>query len=111
MLISLAARTYRGGPPIPDRVVSATGMALFTVTVWRHGVYLGPDFSASYLHAVVDERALLKHNGYDDRTRTLALSDVEATKTRRGNHTLIYAGDGRGLAPAKRTEPPGAVRC
>ena len=44
VLISLAPRTYRGGPPIPDRVVSATGMALFTVTVWRHGVYLGPDF-------------------------------------------------------------------
>jgi nitric oxide reductase subunit B len=63
VLISLAARTYRGGPPIPDRVVSATGMALFTGadilagqevflkyglmdngTVWRHGVYLGPDF-------------------------------------------------------------------
>jgi nitric oxide reductase subunit B len=55
VLISLAPRTYRGGPPIPDRVVSATGMALFTVTVWRHGVYLGPDFSASYLHAVVDD--------------------------------------------------------
>lgn len=74
MLISLAARTYRGGPPIPDRVVSATGMALFTGadilagqevflkyglmengTVWRHGAYLGPDFSAAYLHAVVDD--------------------------------------------------------
>ncbi len=72
---------------------------------------LGPDFSAAYVHAVVDDareqlaaqqgrswatltptgraavdasvRALLKHNGYDDRTRTLTLSDVEAASYRR----------------------------
>lgn len=130
VLIWLAARTYRGGPPIPDRVVSSTGGAIFTGTdimagqqvflkyglmengtIWGHGAYLGPDFSAAYVHAVVDDareqlaaqqgrswatltpagraavdasvRALLKHNGYDDRTRTLTLSDVEAVSYRR----------------------------
>ena len=57
-------------PPIPDRVVSDTGAVLFTGadvmagqqlfqrlglmqygTIFGHGAYLGPDFTAQYLHA------------------------------------------------------------
>ena len=69
VLIWIAARTYQIGPPIPERVVEAGGNTLFTGaditagqqvflkhglmdngTLWGHGAYLGPDFSATYLH-------------------------------------------------------------
>jgi nitric oxide reductase subunit B len=67
----LAARTYRDAPPIPSRVVDPAGATLFTGqdiiagqqvflshglmengTIWGHGAYLGPDFSAEYLHTM-----------------------------------------------------------
>jgi nitric oxide reductase subunit B len=67
----LAARTYRDAPPIPARVVDPTGTTPFTGqdviagqqvflshglmengTIWGHGAYLGPDFSAEYLHTL-----------------------------------------------------------
>jgi nitric oxide reductase subunit B len=67
----LAARTYRDAPPIPRRVVDPAGATLFTRqdiiagqqvflshglmengTIWGHGAYLGPDFSAEYLHTM-----------------------------------------------------------
>src|SRR5215472_9707852 len=67
----LAARTYRDAPPIPRRVVDPMSATLFTGqdiiagqqvflshglmengTIWGHGAYLGPDFSAEYLHTL-----------------------------------------------------------
>src|SRR5215471_1447503 len=67
----LAARTYRDAPPIPTRVVGPSGETLFTRqdilagqqiflshglmengSIWGHGAYLGPDFSAEYLHTM-----------------------------------------------------------
>lgn len=60
---------YRAAPPIPSRVVSSSGETLFTGqeiqdgqnvwqsiggqevgTVWGHGSYVAPDWSADYLH-------------------------------------------------------------
>lgn len=80
-------------------------------TIWGHGAYLGPDFSATYLHTLVadvrdhvaaqlgrswstltpaEQAAIgaqathvLKTNRYDDRTRALTFSDVEASSYRR----------------------------
>lgn len=68
ILISMTVMTYRNAPPIPDRVVSEAGTVLTTGerildgqevflkyglmehgTLWGHGAYLGPDYSASYL--------------------------------------------------------------
>ena len=65
----LAYRTYDASPPIPDRVVSDSGQTLFTGddvrkgqqlflrnglmeygSVLGHGAYLGPDYTADYLH-------------------------------------------------------------
>ena len=65
----LAFRTYETGPPIADRVVSQGGQVLFTGddvmkgqqlflrdglmeygSIFGHGAYLGPDFTADYLH-------------------------------------------------------------
>ncbi|MDD5559271.1 hypothetical protein [Candidatus Methylomirabilis sp.] len=48
-------------------------------SVWGHGAYLGPDFSAEYLHALaVAAGPALKQNRYDPRTRTLTFTDAEA---------------------------------
>lgn len=68
-LVMLAIRTYQDAPPIPERVVGPSGETVFTKedilagqqvflkyglmengTIWGHGAYLGPDFSAEYLH-------------------------------------------------------------
>jgi len=69
VLVFLAIRTYQDAPPIPGAVVSPSGQTVFTRedilggqqvflkyglmengTIWGHGAYLGPDFSAAYLH-------------------------------------------------------------
>ena len=65
----LAYRTYTDEPPIPSQVVDSTGQVLFMGTdvmagqevflrnglmeygsIFGHGAYLGPDFTADYLH-------------------------------------------------------------
>ena len=69
VLIGLTVEAYRQAPPIPAKVVDPTGKTVFTRedvgagqqvflkyglmangTIWGHGAYLGPDFSATYLH-------------------------------------------------------------
>jgi nitric oxide reductase subunit B len=69
VLILLTVRAYHDAPPIPARVVDDAGAAVFTGddvstgqevflryglmsngSIWGHGAYLGPDFSAQYLH-------------------------------------------------------------
>ena len=68
ILIGLAANTYKDAPPIPSKVVGLSREILFTGkdilagqqvflkhglmengSIWGHGAYLGPDFSAAYL--------------------------------------------------------------
>ncbi len=65
----LAYRTYTDAPPIPSQVVDPGGQVLFTAqditdgqevflrnglmeygSIFGHGAYLGPDFTADYLH-------------------------------------------------------------
>ena len=70
ILILLTVKAYENAPPIPGRAVDpARGAIIFTRadviagqevflkhglmdngTIWGHGGYLGPDFSAQYLH-------------------------------------------------------------
>jgi nitric oxide reductase subunit B len=71
VLIYLTVNAYRTSPPIPAQVKSENGDVIFTSqdvqagqavflkyglmdngTVWGHGAYLGPDFSAAYLHSL-----------------------------------------------------------
>lgn len=71
-LILVTTLSYRNAPPIPARVVNAQGALVFSVddvgegqavflryglmangSIWGHGAYLGPDFSASALHRMV----------------------------------------------------------
>lgn len=126
VLIWIAVRSYRDAPPIPGKVVSTAGVTLFTRddvlagqqvflkhglmengTIWGHGAYLGPDFSATYLHAlaadvaefiaqenfrlslpnltaleregvIAEASGLLKQNRYNPRTDTLIFTPPEA---------------------------------
>lgn len=73
LLSLVTVKTYAGAPPIPDRVVDTAGRVLFTGddiragqgvffkyglmehgTLWGHGAYLGPDYSAEYLHRLAE---------------------------------------------------------
>jgi nitric oxide reductase subunit B len=119
VLILLTVTAYQNAPPIPDKFVDPAGAAVFTAdevvagqqvflkhglmdngTIWGHGGYLGPDFSAQSLHilardlaeriarerlsrgygdltaeerAAVDGAVALKANRYDPTSGTLAL--------------------------------------
>jgi nitric oxide reductase subunit B len=131
ILIWLAAKTYTDAPPIPNKVVTASGEVLFTRddivggqqiflryglmengTIWGHGAYLGPDFSAEYLHTLADDvgqaiaqqhysanlsglnpaqrngvdaevAQVLQKNRYDARTDTLTLTEPESVSYRK----------------------------
>jgi nitric oxide reductase subunit B len=110
----LAFRTYETDPPIAERVVSQSGQLLFTgadVTkgeqvfltdglmqdgsIFGQGAYLGPDFTADYLHraAVIvtgqyggkgsdtaQQQVIrdFKTNRYDARSRTLTYTNAQA---------------------------------
>ncbi len=110
----LAYRTYTGEPPIPGRVVDASGNVLFTRSdilegqgvflrnglmeygsIFGHGAYLGPDYTADYLHraalivrdiyggaqsdrAEAETISDFKQNRYDQQSDTLTLSAAQA---------------------------------
>jgi nitric oxide reductase subunit B len=130
ILIWMSFRAYEDAPPIPGKAVGPRGDVLFTGedvlsgqevflkyglmqngTIWGHGAYLGPDFSAEYLHTLAvstasglarqmfnrdfplltpAERAavrgatgvLLKQNRYQESTDTWTLTGPEAESYR-----------------------------
>ena len=114
VLVWLTIRTYSHAPPIPETVRGPDGATLFTRedivagqqvflkhglmdngSIWGHGSYLGPDFSAAYLHYLVEDAQafldrssdlsdpadgiprLLKKNRYDPLSRTLLFTEPE----------------------------------
>jgi nitric oxide reductase subunit B len=73
ILSIVTLETYANAPPVPTRVVDGAGATLFTRadiergqgvflryglmehgTLWGHGAYLGPDYSAEYLHRLAE---------------------------------------------------------
>ena len=85
VLILLTFKAYQNAPPIPEHVVDAAGAVVFTGsdvrngqdvflkyglmdngTIWGHGGYLGPDFSATVLHdwalALAQQRAQARYS-------------------------------------------------
>jgi len=73
LLSIVTVKTYDNAPPIPARVVDEAGATVFTRddvlrgqevffkyglmehgTLWGHGAYLGPDYSAEYLHRLAE---------------------------------------------------------
>ena len=76
VLVLLTFKVHYDAPPLPDRVIDADGNVLFDKasiqrgqevflkhglmnngSVWGHGGYLGPDFSAQYLHNLASHLA------------------------------------------------------
>jgi nitric oxide reductase subunit B len=98
ILIWLSAKTYQDAPPIPQRVIGSSGETVFTGedilagqsvflkyglmdngTIWGHGAYLGPDFSAAYLHALaVDTSENIAKQKYGRGLAELAPADQSA---------------------------------
>jgi nitric oxide reductase subunit B len=126
VLIWIAIRAHEDAPPIPEKVVVSSGETIFTRedilagqqvflkyglmengTIWGHGAYLGPDFSAEYLHTLTvrvgemlakenyhqslselstaqraaiqaEVQQLLKQNRYTSETKTLIFTASEA---------------------------------
>jgi len=119
------------GTPIPATVVDRDGRTVFTGadiiagqqvfqkhglmengTIWGHGAYLGPDFSAAYLHQLAldtKDPSTLSENRYDAATGTLRFTDSEAASYHRqiGQWTAYFAGSpaSHGLAPKTITDP------
>ncbi|MFN8006742.1 MAG: nitric-oxide reductase large subunit [Terriglobia bacterium] len=91
ILIWLANKTYQDAPPIPGEVVGPSRERIFTDedilagqqvflkyglmengTIWGHGAYLGPDFSAEYLHTLaIDSNDLLARQRYSRGSKEL----------------------------------------
>ncbi|GAB3416970.1 nitric-oxide reductase large subunit [Massilia agilis] len=130
VLLWVGKEIYLKAPPIPQQVTSTKGDVLYTAdqvilgqqawlsaggqqlgTVWGHGSYVAPDWSADWLHrealalqdlfaqrnyktnyadlsaeqrgqvdALVKQE--LRTNTYDEKTKTLALSDIRAEAVR-----------------------------
>jgi hypothetical protein len=114
----LAYRTYQAEPPIPVRVVDERGGVVFTGddvrsgqhvllrnglmqygSIFGHGAYLGPDWTADYLHRAAEAvtttyggvgsdtarartRSEFKANRYDARSGALTISDAQAAAFR-----------------------------
>jgi len=105
----MAARTYQAEPPIPDRVVSESGTELFTGedvrrgqevflrngvmqfgSIFGHGAYLGPDFTADYLHrGALHVEAAYGGEGTDARHRTI--EDFRTNTYDPATGTVVYS--------------------
>lgn len=129
-LIMVTTLSYRNAPPIPTQVVDAQGIAVFSGedisngqavflkyglmangSIWGHGAYLGPDYSAVTLHRMGEHTAqsiaqqhyqqafaalsraqqaavqgetivALKTNRYDAASATLRLTEPQAASYR-----------------------------
>ncbi len=125
----LAYRTYMAKPPTPQRVVDPNGVTLYTGadihkgqqvflhnglmeygSVFGHGAYLGPDYTADYLRRAADfvtkahggagsDRAArqtiaeFRTNRYDKRSGTLTLTAAQTEAYRRlvGHYSRFFS--------------------
>ena len=102
VLSGVTVLTYTNAPPIPARVTDGAGTTLFDRqailhgqevflkyglmehgTLWGHGAYLGPDYSAEYLHhlaEICNERSARERSGRP--SGELPSEEVEAASSR-----------------------------
>jgi len=138
VLVYYGREIYRQAPPIPDKVMTVSGKTLFTGqdikdgqnvwqsvggqelgTVWGHGAYQAPDWSADWLHKeavfMLDKFAMeadgvsyakeshqrqaalkiklqedIRKNGYQDGTKILVVSEARAEAI--ASNTVFYGG-------------------
>jgi len=110
LLGMLAYRTYTDEPPIPSKVLGSNGQPLFTGedviagqevflknglmeygSIFGHGAYLGPDFTADYLHRA----ALISDERYggssSDSARQQTLADFKANRYDQSSGILTFS--------------------
>ncbi|MEA4948532.1 MAG: nitric-oxide reductase large subunit [Petrimonas sp.] len=139
VLLFFGNQIYQKAPPVPDQVVDESGNVLFTGssikdgqnvwqsmggqevgTVWGHGAYVAPDWTADYLHreaqyllnkwaggdfnsqsdeqqALLERRLqdFLRKNTYNEATKTLTLSAdrIEAFEHNKAHYTSLFMND------------------
>jgi nitric oxide reductase subunit B len=105
----LAYLTYTGKPPIPVRVTDPSGHVLFTRSdilagqgvflrnglmeygsIFGHGAYLGPDFTADYLHRAA--LSVMKFYGGEssDRAKLQTVADFKNSRYDSSADMVIY---------------------
>ena len=153
-LLWVGVRIYQEAPPVPERVVTTDGRVVFDRgavaagqnvwrsrggmeigSVWGHGAYLAPDWTADWLHRelvvvldtwaqdeqgrpyadlTIEQQAALRErlrqeyrrNEYDPATRTLTVSPVRA---RAIEAVAVYIGDVFGNGRAAYAIPAGTL--
>ena len=110
--------TYTNAPPIPDQVKDGAGTVVFTGadiqqgqeiflkyglmehgSLWGHGAYLGPDYSAEYLHRLSEvTRDTIATEKYGKPFAQLSLDEQSAASA----HTITVLKENR-YEPASRT--------
>ena len=141
----LGYRAYTADPPIAGRVLTPAGQVVYTGadviagqqlflgkglmeygSIFGHGAYLGPDFTADYLHraaqiaareyggdtsATARDKVIadFKTNRYDPNTDTLTYTDVQARAFDElvSHYTSYFGPDSasQGLLPEAITDP------
>ncbi|MBS1822800.1 MAG: cbb3-type cytochrome c oxidase subunit I [Acidobacteria bacterium] len=101
--------TYNDEPPIPATVTTETGAVLFTRadvmagqsiflqnglmeygSVFGHGAYLGPDFTAEYLHRAALSSIQTYGGDASDTARSKTIQDFKTNRYDKATDTLVY---------------------
>src|SRR5579859_2097507 len=105
----LAYRTYTGEPPIPAKVVGPDGSVLFTgddVTrgqevflrnglmeygsIFGHGAYLGPDYTADYLRRSAASVYQVHGGQQSDSANSLTVTEFKTNRYDAASDTLTF---------------------
>jgi len=105
----LAYETYTDEPPIPQRVTDAAGNVLFTRSdimagqnvflsnglmeygsIFGHGAYLGPDFTADYLHRAALDAIDFYGGAGSDRAKLQTETDFKTNRYDSSSDTLVF---------------------
>jgi nitric oxide reductase subunit B len=106
----LAYRTYTDEPPIPAKVVDTNGNVLFTGqditagqeiflrnglmeygSIFGHGAYLGPDYTADYLHRAAETAIDFYGGPASDSARQQTIADFKTNRFDAGTGVLTYS--------------------
>jgi nitric oxide reductase subunit B len=105
----LAYRTYMAQPPVPERVVDEGGATLFTAddvskgqqvflhnglmeygSVFGHGAYLGPDYTADYLRRAADSVRESHGGAAADSAARRTIEEFRTNRYDEGSGTLTF---------------------
>jgi nitric oxide reductase subunit B len=106
----LAYYTYTDEPPIPDKVVDASGRILFTGSdviagqqvflknglmeygsIFGHGAWLGPDFTADYLHRAAEMSISYYGGNSSDAAQQKTITDFKTNRYDSATGALAYS--------------------